>query len=148
MIAVADLSAISPNAPGTVVGRVAAPDPAAAVNVDLSRYEIAGVHSSLQGATGGTLDVVLQFSPDCGVTWVDWMRFAQLAAGDPITRSVVAPHKPTAYSATTVPLAGPGAAMIPVHPGDRLRVVFVAGAGTSAGAMQTIKVYGVERAGR
>lgn len=152
MIFSAVLSATSPAAPSTAAGPKAAPDPTADVNVDLSRYEIDGVVAELVGATGGTLDVYLQFSPDAGVTWVDWLHFAQLAAGAAAVKTAVAMHKPTAYSATTVgegtAPALPAAALVPVHPGDRLRLLFVAGAGTTLGGVQTVRIFGRDRSPR
>lgn len=102
--------------------------------------------ATLQGATGGTLDVYLQISPDGGTTWIDFVHFAQLAASAAqvnktfsVTRSVqqlalqsVGTGISPALAANTV-LGG--------NFGDRIRTLYVAGVGTSAGATQTVTFY-------
>lgn len=110
------------------------------------------VEAALVGATGGTLDLYLQTSPDGGTTWVDYAHFAQLAAGAAASfvRFGVARHAQQT-TITTV-----GRALVPALAvgtvvggpfGDRMRLVAVAGAGTSAGAAITIllRVQGTQR---
>lgn len=100
----------------------------------------------LQGATGGTLDVYIQRKVAAD-TWVDWIRFDQLAAGAAAIKKYV-PANGTLTGITTIgggSDATPGVAMASAgacggHPGDSLRMVFVAGAGTSVGASQTLRV--------
>jgi len=98
----------------------------------------------LAGATGGALDVYLQSEIYDGV-WVDWVHFKQVAAA-----AAAAYHSfdsMMAESATIVTGGGndstPGVALAAgkmafAHPGKRIRVVSVAGAGTSAGAAQAL----------
>ena len=101
------------------------------------------VHAKLAGATGGTLDVYLQFSPDGGTTWVDYAHFPQISAGASAIYRVWNVSK----SAQQTSLATVGTGTSPALSansilggdwGDRLRTVMVAGAGTSAGAAQTL----------
>src|SRR5262249_6183355 len=66
------LTFTSPGAPGTV---------AQPPTLGLGAYKSLSIFSMLQGATGGTLDVYLQYSPDGGTTWVDYAHFPQVAAG-------------------------------------------------------------------
>jgi hypothetical protein len=111
------------------------------------------VEAHLVGATGGTLDVWLQRKAGPNL-WVDWVHFAQLAAGaSAIHYSFIVKNTATAAGAlgavTTVgndatPAVGAGTGLITNnHPGDAVRVVFVAGASTSAGAAQKITIWGV-----
>lgn len=130
-----DLSFTSRSDAGTTAGTA---------TTDLGRYRSMLVYASLQGATGGTLDVYLQGSPDGGTTWVDLVHFAQLAAGAAALYRVCAISK--AGQQTTLTAVGTGSSpalaagtVVGGDWGDRLRVVHTAGAGTSAGAAQTIK---------
>jgi hypothetical protein len=144
----ADLSGTVPNtASTTTVGKVVAPSLTADVNTDLSKYTSLALYTELQGCTGGTLDVYLQVSPDCGTTWVDFMHFPQLAGGAAVVTTVT----PFANAAATAPVAvGKGTSpalaantFVGGHPGDRMRVVFKTGAGVTVGTAQVIKLYGV-----
>jgi hypothetical protein len=111
------------------------------------------VEAQLVGATGGTLDVWLQRKVGPNL-WVDWVHFAQLAAGaSALHYSFVVKNTATAAGALTAvtttgtdasPAVGSGTGLITNgHPGDAVRVVFVAGAGTSAGAAQKVTITGV-----
>ena len=100
---------------------------------------------TLTGATGGVLDIYIQISPDGGASWFDYLHFAQLAAGAAAVTKVVAISKkiPTTTAITT---AGTGTSpalaantVIGGDWGDRMRILAVAGASTSAGAAQVIK---------
>lgn len=91
----------------------------------------------LTGATGGTLDVYVQFSPDAGSNWVDLVHFPQLAGAAPTVLYSVT----TAMRPSTITTVGSGlspvlaASTVVGGPwGDRMRLVFVAGSGTSVGA--------------
>lgn len=113
----------------------------------LQRFGALTIIATLTGATGGTLDVYLQVSPDAGVTWYDYAHFAQLAAGAAAITKVITVSR--AGQQTGIPTVGTGLspalaanAVVGGDFGDMMRVLFVAGAGTSAGAVQTIKVIG------
>jgi hypothetical protein len=132
----------SPAGAGTVVGTAV---------LGLDPYTKALVYAVLQGATGGTLDVYIQSSLNGGAVggWVDVAHFPQLAAAAgkigyflSLTRgdasgnaAAVAPIVVNIVDGTPVLAAN---FFIPSGFGNALRVVFVAGAGTSAGATQTI----------
>jgi hypothetical protein len=109
----------------------------------LGSYNTMSVYATLTGATGGTLDVYLQYSPDLGNTWVDYMHFVQKAAASAATIHYFSVSK--SAQQTTITAVGTGTSpalaagtVLGGDWGDRLRVVFVAGASTSAGASQTI----------
>jgi hypothetical protein len=101
--------------------------------------------ATLQGGTGGTLDLWLQYSPDAGTTWVDYAHWPQLAAGATATTRVwnVSKHGQqttlTTVGLGTSPALAAGS-ILGGDWGDRLRVVQTAGIGTSAGAAQTILI--------
>jgi len=103
--------------------------------------------ATVTGATGGTLDVYLQISPDAGTTWVDYIHFPQLAAA---AAAVSYSYTSALNNALTVV----GTALVPALAansaaggwwGKQMRAVCVAGAGTVAGAVQTMIVTGVHR---
>lgn len=92
------------------------------------------------GATGGTLDLVIETSPD-GVTYTEHMHFVQIAAAAP---AAVQRGFSTRWG-NIAPLAvGQGvnqvlaAATIAGAPQRFLRLIGKGGAGTSAGAAQTL----------
>jgi hypothetical protein len=124
----------------------AAPGPVAQAPVlGLGAYESLSIFSTMQGATGGTLDIYIQYSPDAGTTWVDYAHFPQIAAGAGTTSRVwnVAKDAPQASltnvgTGTTPSLAANS--ILGGDWGDRLRVLAVAGAGTSGGAAQTLLI--------
>ncbi len=110
-------------------------------------YEAITFVASLIGATGGTLDVYIQHSPD-NVTWYDYAHFPQLAAAagavyyslSPALNNVITTiGAPTATAATATPAIAAGACA-GGHWFEWLRVVYVAGVSTSAGAVTSIKV--------
>jgi hypothetical protein len=103
--------------------------------------------ATLQGATGGALDVYLQTSFDGGTTWVDFAHFAQLAAAAAASTKVW--HVTRLTDVGTFTAVGTGSTpALAVNTilggawGDTFRAVYVAGASTSAGAAQTIKLFG------
>lgn len=115
----------------------------------LGGFDTIVVFAKLQGATGGTLDVYLQGSFDGGVTWYEVAHFAQMAAAAAqktykvtfvLNSTITQVGEGTAGAAGTAVLAA--GAVAPGHPGDAMRAVFVAGASTSAGAAQTINIFG------
>lgn len=108
----------------------------------LSGFDSMQVTANLLGATGGTLDVYVQVSYDAGATWVDYIHYAQLANGA-VASSYVSSHSRA---------KGQGVAVLPFHTlsvgtsvdgewGTQARLYFTAGAGTSAGAVQTIVLH-------
>jgi hypothetical protein len=112
--------------------------------VNLGYYTSAQFYTVLQGVTGGTLDVYLQYSPDSGTTWVDLAHWPQLAAAaSPVTRTW--PFMKEANAATPVTVGtGTSPALaantqVPGDWGDRIRVLYVTGSGTSLGSAQVIK---------
>ncbi len=144
----ADLSQASPAAPGTVVGLVTGPDTTLASSLvqDWSHFQALRIDAVLTGATGGTLDVYLQSSSDDGATWVDLWHSQSVVALAAAARSLITIVPTTGIVSTIGAGASPLLAANSVastHWGSKLRTLFVAGAGTSAGAAQTIKVSGV-----
>src|SRR5687768_12472025 len=103
------------------------------------------VVATLAGATGGTLDVYLQTSYDGGTTYVDFCHFPQLAAAAAssiriwhITRNLAQTTLTTVGSGTTPVLAAN--AIVGGCWGNHMRLLFVAGASTSAGAAQSVTI--------
>lgn len=131
------ISSTSPSSASTAVGGSVG---------KLNKYDSIQVVATLTGATGGVLDVYLQTSAD-GSVWTDYAHFAQLSAG------AVAVIKSFTVSRggqfTTITTVGQGTTpalaantVLGGEFGDQMRVVFVAGASTSAGAAQTIDIIG------
>jgi|SRR5580692_861260 hypothetical protein len=105
--------------------------------------------AELAGASGGTLDIFIQASPDGGTTWVDIVHFAQLASGAAaVVYKTNISNLPQPASAAPV-VVGTG-----LHSGstglaagttvqgygfDRLRLMMASGSGTTAGA--AVKVF-------
>lgn len=106
------------------------------------------IDATLTGATGGTLDVYLQHKVADDV-FVDLVHFAQKTAGAATTRhvltidgkgtSIVAVGSSNAAAPGTGVALAAGATTNSWPAGD-IRIVFVAGASTSAGASQTISI--------
>jgi len=146
-----DLSGTSPAAASTVAGAEAS---------GLAKFSAIRVDAVLQGATAGALDVYIQrkIGPNL---WVDWAHFPQLAAAAAAVAysfTVAATNAGTAVDNTptatiaaittrgsdATPSPGLAAATLDLnHPGDHVRVVFVAGASTSAGAAQAVTITGI-----
>lgn len=132
------LSSTSPSSATTAVGATVG---------DMGLCDSLYIYAELTGATGGTLDVYLQVSPDQGTTWVDYAHFAQIAGGAAVIKRVWCVSR--GAQQTTVTTVGSGTSpalaantIIGGEFGDRMRVVYVAGAGTSAGAAQVITILG------
>lgn len=111
----------------------------------LTRWDAFTVVAELQGATGGTLNIYLQRKITDDV-WSDWVSFAQLAGGAAAVKYAVCPAL-----GNTILAVGAGSDATPApalaagncvggHPGDAVRVVAVAGVGTSAGTSQTVRI--------
>lgn len=115
------------------------------VLVNLERYERITIDLDVQGATGGTLDIVVQRY--AGGQWRDWFRLAQLAAGASAAHYTYTPaanQAATAVGVGTTPVIAANT-WLGGYQGGRLRFLFVAGAGTSAGASQSMVVTGWRR---
>lgn len=108
----------------------------------LQIYDSLQIIAIIQGATGGTLDLYLQTSVD-GSTWYDYAHFAQLAgAAAQITRTITVARYQQQLTATAIgsnlsPALAAGTFLGGTF-GSRIRLIGTAGAGTSAGAVQTI----------
>jgi hypothetical protein len=138
------ITGTTPNAPagGTVIGSPAV--------FQVEAPEALDVNADLVGATGGVLNLYLQTSPDKGTTWYDYAAFAQLANGA-LATSVRFGLSRTSPSSGGLVVVGKGlvaavgnaltAGTIIGGPfGDRMRLVAIAGAGTSAGAVITVRL--------
>ncbi len=110
-------------------------------------YEAITFVATITGATGGTIDVYIQHSPD-NVTWYDYAHFPQSAGSaaavsyslsPALNNIIVTVGAPTAAASTPTPAIAAGVCA-GGHWFDFLRVVYVAGTSTSAGAAQVVKV--------
>lgn len=113
----------------------------------LSRFDFITFDAVLLGATGGTLDIYLQRKLATDV-WLDWARFTQLTAATPANFSfctsvvnVIATVGKWADAGTGTQVLAANAC-VGGHPGDILRMVGVAGSGTSLGAIQSVYING------
>jgi hypothetical protein len=132
------VTATSPTSPSTaVVGTVFA---GSTLNADKLVID-----ATLIGGTGGTLDVYLQRKTGTNA-WRDWVHFPQIAAATTKRYSFMI----TGEGTSIVEVGGgtdaaPGVALaantaVNVMPGGDVRVVFVAGGGTSAGGSNSITI--------
>jgi hypothetical protein len=97
------------------------------------------------GATGGTLDVYVQTSPDGGLSWFDIIHFVQLAGGGPAVKysSPISQSTTTAVPTVVGKNLAPALSAAAVVNGafsDRMRLVMVAGSGTSVGAAVIVRL--------
>lgn len=150
MLAILTFNETSPNAPATVASSQpvqGSAGPPGIATAQLDDYQAILIEAVLQGATGGTLDVYIQNSPDQGVTWYDYAHFAQLAGGAGVTRAVAS----CATGAQNLSLTTVGVNLTPALAvntvlggawGDRFRLVMVAGGGTTAGAPVQVRIVG------
>jgi hypothetical protein len=137
----------SPAAAGTVASSAAVQNSGfmGGIAGPLNDGDALQIAADLQGATGGTLDIYFQISPDGGATWYDMVHFPQLTAGAAAVR-YLAPV--SLFTNLTTPVfvgknLAPSLAVNTVVNGafsDRCRLVFVAGAGTTVGAPVRIVV--------
>ena len=110
----------------------------------LSRVSALTIFAKVLGATGGLLDIYIQDSPD-GLIWYDFWHIPQIAIAAAAKRWAYCPAPNDCITeignvdAGTTPLLANGA----VRGGkwhDRMRVTYVAGTSTSAGAVQDIRI--------
>lgn len=113
----------------------------------LDRFTSLHVYAEITGATGGSLNVYLQTSPDLGTTWVDYASFPLASAGASVaTYSFTVSRGAQQSSMVAVgknlsPLLAANS-VIGGDFGDRMRAVFKANASTTAGAAQVITISG------
>lgn len=120
--------------------------------IELNQFDAICIVATLAGATGGTLDVYLQACvDDLGTNWVDYAHFPQLAAGAASSTKVWTVSRAAQQAtlttvgtgtATTASVALAANTIVGGEFGDRLRVVLVAGAGTSGGTAVVIRIFG------
>lgn len=130
-------SETSPAAPGTVAGAVQT----------LGGLESLSVTAELVGATGGVLDVYLQDSND-GINFTDYAHFAQLgaAASAVVKRFTVSRGAQQATITTVGRNLSPALAANTVVGGNFgkfVRMLYVAGASTTAGAVLNFTLDGM-----
>lgn len=140
LITVHPITGTSPAAAGTAAMGSA---------VGLAKYDWIIIDAQITGATGGTLDLVLQRKIEGYDIWVDWVRFPQAAAGAGAAQYHLSLQSTAAITAvdwdvTATPTAATIAANTTLggHPGNQVRLVATAGASTSAGATQTVYITG------
>lgn len=113
--------------------------------VGLGNLESIKIVAELVGATGGTLDVYLQWSPNEGTTWYDYTHYSQLAGGaSAVIQTVssdIATTAPVTIGKNTTPALAANTHVGGLW-GDRIRVLCVAGSGTSVGAALSFTIYG------
>lgn len=107
------------------------------------------------GVSGGTLDIYLQ-REIVGGAWEDWAHFPQLANGAAARTYWIPPYGCNNAATVTIgtgtvggasPTLAAGAAL-GGHPGDKVRMVFVTGTGTTQAAVaQTVRIVGHKSGG-
>lgn len=139
------LSETSPAAASTVAGTTRA--------YGLGACDALTIVGQLVGATGGTLDVYLQTAfdandvADASATWFDFAHFAQLAGGAAAIKLLWHVNRATAVSTVTTIGSGTSPALAASTIlgggwGNRMRLLFVAGAATSVGAVTSVTIIG------
>lgn len=141
------ITVASPDAAGTVIHTE--------MFRNFPRADVVQIDAVLSGATGGYLDVVLQRRVAVD-SWIDLCRFVRLAAGSAAKRfsftidgSGLGPGGVRIFEVGGGSDASPDIALTVSNstnttPGDALRLILVAGAGTSAGASQSITLTAYE----
>ncbi len=101
--------------------------------------------AELMGGTGGALDVLIEHSPD-GVDWYEAIHFTQAAAATASFQHISRQQNTAGTTlvvgknnTTTMTLAASSVGGPPLLPFVRVR--YVAGVGTSAGATQRIRFW-------
>ena len=139
------MSCTSPSAPGIALGSVQGQinfvAGAGGVFTGLDDYGSVTIDALVQGATGGTLDIVFQSSIKPG-RWFDVARLPQLANGAAPVRYVVTFNRARGGGTSTANVVNvlDGVPLITANTiyqfnlGDAVRLVLNAGAGTTQGA--------------
>jgi hypothetical protein len=123
----------------------------ARVATGLSKFDWLLFVCSVTGGTGGTTDITIQgeLADDL---WIEWARTNAQAATVSAVEAIV-PESASIVTVTGVDddaLTAAGVTLatgvcIGGYPGDKVRAVYTAGAGTSAGATQTVRIFGRNR---
>lgn len=140
------LTGTSPAAAGTAL--------VGAAQGGLERYSGLRIDAIIIGGTGGTVDLYLQRWLTTGI-WLDWCHFPQVAAGVTKLYSCLIGVEAAGATSSIIQVGQTtddptvGALVLPANTfigaiTDKIRMVAVAGAGTSAGAVQTVYVTGHE----
>lgn len=142
-------SETSPSSPSTAVSSGVVESAAAyggpGVAMPLNDGNSLDIAADLRGATGGSLDVYVQYSVNSGRSWYDLAHFPQIASGAPLIyfRAPVSLYTNSVNTSQVgknlAPALAPSA-MVNGAFGDRVRLVMVAGAGTSVGAPVVVGV--------
>lgn len=114
----------------------------------LQEFSRAAIVATLQGGTGGTLNLIVQTSfdgkhvGDSTKVWWDVAAFAQLASAGAQVNVFVELVRGNSGAAPVALTQGTLAAgtVLPNMLGDALRLFAVPGAGTTAGALQSLSV--------
>lgn len=144
----------SPSAPGTAASSQPVQNTAswAPAGVAAPLHEFDAINCVLEigaTATGGTLDVYVQVSADEGITWTDIIHFKQHLTGDgnviyeaPMSNATTT-TAPTAVGKNLNPAlsAGTTGTVINGAFSDRMRLVMVAGSGTTVGVTVNMKLF-------
>lgn len=110
-----------------------------------SNTDLLVIDAALTAGTGGTLDVYLQRKLGSD-SWADWLHFPQLTAATSARYAFTINGQGTSITAVGRGTdASPGVALAVntstnVVPGGDVRIVFVAGVGTSLGASNVITI--------
>jgi hypothetical protein len=139
-----DMSGTSPSSVTTSVGYT--------TSTELGVFSTCSGYAVIQGGTGGTLDIYIQTAfkkVNATPTWVDVAHFPQLAggaaaAGFTFTLTRWSPTTSAFFTPVNTVSGTPVLAVNTVVPGILgylLRVVYKTGAGTSAGAAQSVLVF-------
>lgn len=143
---------MSPSAPGTAASSQPVQSAASylpgGVAGPMQDFDAVDVIAEIKGATGGTLQIYVQSSPDDGASWYDMVAFPSVGAGATIAY-YKAPISNTTTTASPV-LVGKNLTPALINSStagvvngaftDRMRLVMVAGSGTSAGAQVVVKL--------
>lgn len=109
------------------------------------------IDATIIGGTAGTVDAWLQRKVEGVDAWRDWIRFPLVSAATTKHYSVQVGSGQTIYEVSQGTTASPGTPTIAAntaiggHPGDKVRLMVTAGAGTTAGATQTVYISGWSR---
>jgi len=111
----------------------------------LDRFSFFEIDAIVIGGTGGTIDLYLQRQVDkTNDIWLDWVHFPQVAAATTKRYTVSSIGNGSIVEVGQMNTALSGSLVLAAntcvggHPGDAVRLVAVGGAGTSAGATQTV----------
>jgi hypothetical protein len=138
--AAVEIGGASPNAPGVV----------ALTGVSgFADWKELAIEATLAGTDGtgmgGSLQTWVQCSSD-GAVWTDWMMLHNTSSGSAAhhyRHSMERNVGSTEVGHGLTPTLSPAGATSGGHPGEWLRVIFDAAAGTNHGVMQVVTVVGV-----